>query len=321
MKNKATKSYTICKGMRFGVLLLLLVLCSTLMLFSCGSASINNGGSYAPGAPELDGDYVSKDEHDDYIDNGYTSDSATGDVISGDRKIIKTVRETVQTTEYAGFINALRAKVNELGGYISDATYNDDAYQGRNRYASLTIRIPADKLELFTGATRELATVIYHNETANDITGAYLDVDSRISVLEAEEKSLLAMLEKVESLSDALTVKKQLSSIQGDLASLRAQKNSYDSRIAYSTIYMTVNEVKEIAPPAEQGFGEELGGRFLGSLGAVGDFFRGVGLWLLGDSPIIILFLAIGVVLFLLVRFIIKRLGAASKKKVDGEDK
>jgi len=288
---------------------LTLSIIAMLIFSSCGAASSDKEGAFAPQMPEAGGDYVYKDDLEqsgDYIDDGFTYGGAD-DALTTDRKIIKTVRQTVQTTDYSGFVDAMRGRIAELGGYISDATYNDSAYGGGARYASLTIRIPAERLDSFTATAREIGTVVYHNESANDITASYIDIDSRISVLAAEEKSLLAMLEKTETLEDTLTVKKQLSNVQGELASLRAQKNSYDSRIAFSTVFMTVNEVKTIEPPAEQGFGEELGARFHSSLEAIGGFFRGLGIWLLGDSPIIIILLAVGVGIFLLVRYIMRR--------------
>lgn len=232
----------------------------------------------------------------------------TDDVLSGDRKIIKTVYETVETKDYNGFVERLRTAVEETGGYFASSSYSGDGYDNiGNRYASFEIRIPADGLNDFTDTLGGMGSVSYYREESSDVTAAYVDVESRIAVLAAEESALLEILSKSESVSDMLEIRTRLSAVQADLASLKAQKNTYDTLVTYSTVNLTLHEVEREKAVANDTFFGEVGEQFVDSLYGIGSFFRGAGVFFLGNSPVLILVAAIGVGIFFLVRFVVLR--------------
>lgn len=270
--------------------LLVLVLALVLLLGSCDA---ENGGYMSDPAPAPD------------YGNGGTTSADT--VISDTRKIIKTVDESVETEHYDDLIAGLKAAVDETGGYFANSRYTGNGTEDiGTRTAHFEIRIPAERLADFTGKLGTLGTVTEYYETANDVTMSYLDIESRITVLEAEETALTAMLTEAKSTSEMLAIRDSLSRVQGDLASLRAQKANYDTLIAYSTVHLLVEEVAAEHPADESFFGE-VGSIFGASLSAVGAFFRGIGIIILGGAPLWILFLAIALGIFFLIRFFIRR--------------
>lgn len=286
------------KKMRISLLLMAILLTLALVFTSCNAAD-QNAEDYAPGAPD---DYYEGDK--EMAGGG----SVSGDVLSADRKIIKTVNETVETKEYDSFIERLKTVVAEKGGYFASSRYsgNGTAVNG-NRNASFEIRIPADKLSEFTEALGGMGSVTYFLEEANDVTAAYVDVTSRIAVLEAEEIALLDILSKSATVADMLEIRTRLAQVQGDLASLRAQKNTYDSLVAYSTVNLNLREVEREKTVTDDTFFGEVGEQFSDSLYGVGQFFRGVGVFFLGNSPVLLLLAAIGVGVFFLVRYLVRR--------------
>lgn len=278
--------------------LLVLVLALVLLLGSCG---MENGGYTSDSAPAPD-----------YGNGGATS---TDTVISDTRKIIKTVNESVETEHYDDLITGLKAAVDETGGYFANSRYTGGGTEDiGTRTAHFEIRIPAERLADFTGKLGTLGTVTEYYETANDVTMSYLDIESRISVLEAEETALTAMLADAKTTSEMLAIRESLSRVQSDLASLRAQKMSYDTLVAYSTVHLSVEEVAAEHPADESFFGE-VGTIFGASLSAVGAFFRGIGIIILGGAPLWILFLGIALGTFFLIRFFIRRTSGKTEKK------
>ena len=279
------------KRTKLSLLLVTLLLLLSVIFTSCGA------DMEAPG--NMGGDAVEKDDVGGL--------PPTDDVLSAERKIIKTVYETVETKEYDAFIEKLKTAVADAGGYFSTSRYAGDGYEERgNRNAYFEIRIPADGLAAFTEAVGKMGSVSHYSESVDDVTAAYVDVESRIAVLEAEEAALLEILSKSEKVSDMLEIRKQLSEVQADLASLRAQKKTYDSLVAYSTVNLTLNEVdREVK--ANDTFFSEVGEQFVDSLYGIGSFFRGLGIFFLGNSPVLILLAAIGVGIFFLVRTFVRR--------------
>lgn len=239
-------------------------------------------------------------------------DSADGEKET-ERKIIKTVEETIQTAKYDECIAGIKDAVKKAGGYISSSSYSGETYYDRDhdRYAYFVLRVPAGKLDDFTSALGSLGVVADYEEREEDVTLAYVDVESRIAVLEAEEAALTEMLAKATDTDQLLSIRKQLNQTQQELASLKAQKRSYDNLVSYSTIRLNVREV-ERERTQKTGFFAEIGEKFTNSLSDIGSAFRAIAVWLFGNILHLILWGGIitGIVFF--VRFLVRR---KNKKK------
>lgn len=294
--------------------ILTVLILTLLTLVFAVSCSKGGEADYNGGATTDDGGYTgSGSSNSGYGDKGESDSSA----LIEDRKIIKNVNETVQTDKYDEFITSLYEAISAAGGYVSDKNERGQSYYNNEalRYASFTVRIPAEALSDFTARVDSLAVVTYYSESQLDVTTAYIDTESRIAVLEAEETALLDMLTHATSVDTALSIRTRLVAVQSDLASLKRQLASYDDKVAYSTVYLNVNEVHR-AVEKNQTFFEEVGGNFKDSLYEIGEGLRAFAVWILGDFLYILLFLAVATAVFFLLRFIFKKFRA--KNKSDG---
>ena len=296
---------------------LIIALTLLLVMLSVVSCSSVSGGFADSGMGGAD-----KNENS-MVGSGGVSGST--EVLDPNRKIIKTVRESVETEKYDDFIKNIRESVAGLGGYISSANQSGDSYYGEENYRNsyFTIRIPAEKLDEFTSKIASAAVVTSYSEGMNDVTGAYVDIESRIAVLRAEETALLQMLTEASNVSTTLEIRKRLLEVQSDLASFEAQKNTYDSLIAYSTVYLNVYEVRR-AEAVNPGFFEEVGGVFNDSLYEIGVGLRDFAVWFLGNIIYIVIFAGAvtgGVLLYINIRKKTRSKKGTEKKNNDSEEK
>ena len=250
----------------------------------------------------------------DKMENGYGGyspefDGKENTVIEGEnRKIIKNVNESVQTDKFDEFLDSLYTAISDAEGYVSSSNYSGDSYYDSStlRTANITIRIPAEKLSEFTSRVENMAVVTSYNEYINDVTNQYIDVTSRIAVLEAEETALLEILKSATTTAEMLDIRTRLVSVQSDLASFRAQRDSIDDKVEYSTVSLHVREVRR-AVAQNVGFFDEVGGRFLDSVYDIGEGLRAFAVWLLGDILYILLVVGIIIGIFFLARFLLRR--------------
>jgi hypothetical protein len=128
-------------------------------------------------------------------------------------------------------------------------------------------------------------------------------------VLEAKEVSLLEMLSKAETIADLLAIGSRLTEVQSELASLKAQKESLDSRIAYSTVTLTVNEVKQIETKEDPTFGEAVKEEFNESIEGFGNSAKALGVLVFGN----IIYVSIGLALFI-AAVVLRRKALNSRK-------
>ena len=241
------------KGKKF-LVLLLAVLMTAAALAGCAAKSYTDGASAeAPMAP---------------ADDIYTNSSIALPVT--DRKLIRRVSMDLQTRELEALLDSIDAKVTALGGYVETSKINMGSSSNDVRRATLTVRIPAEKLDEFTSHVASVSNVTATSESAEDITLSYVATESRQKALQAEETRLLALIDKAANLTELLQLEKRLTEIRTELEQVTSQLKVYDNLVDYGTVQLDINEVKEYTPAEEPGFWERLGTGFMNSLRGVG---------------------------------------------------
>ncbi|MBQ8188485.1 MAG: DUF4349 domain-containing protein [Lachnospiraceae bacterium] len=188
------------------------------------------------------------------------------------RKLIKNVNLEVETENF----DELYAKVNEkteaLGGYVENSyIYNGSSYYSNDtRDANLTIRIPAENLNVFLSEVSEASNVISRNDSVTDVTLQYVDLESKKEALIIEQDRLLELLEEAETIEDIIALEGRLSEVRYELESMESQLRTLDNQVSYSTVYLYIQEVAKLTPVKEQSLGEKIVTGFTESLYGVG---------------------------------------------------
>ena len=246
--------------------------------------------------------------------SGVTSENGLESQVENGRKLIRTIYLSLQTTEFDSVLSDLSAKTTELGGYIENSSISGNSYYYQStRYASYTIRIPSDQLDQFVGIVGELGNVTQKNESVEDVTLQYVDVESRKKTLETEQERLLELLSQAENMEDLLAIESKLSDVRYELENYGSQLRMLDNQIDYSTVNVDVDEVERVSDTGEKSFFGEIKDRFGNSLYTVGRDIRGFIIVVLGSLPILIVWAVIIVIVVLAVKKI--RKGRKQKKE------
>lgn len=224
------------------------------------------------------------------------------------RKIIRDANLSVQTLEFDAFLADVNARILALGGYVSASyTNNNTYYSDYMRSASITARIPAEQLDAFLTGIGTLGNVTDQNIYTRDVTTRYVDTEAHLKALRTEQDSLMGLLERAETVEDLITVQGRLSEVRYEIESYESILRTYDDQIAFSTVEMSVSEVRRKTATAEETFGEEIRRRFAESLEDVGEGFREFGVWFIGNLPQLLTWaIVLGVIVLLIVRFVKK---------------
>lgn len=232
---------------------------------------------------------------------GATADEAASDEVSDadtvEQKLVYTSRLTVDTTDFDAYVEAVRQKVSELGGYIEQSEINGDAENG-GRSLYMTIRVPADKRNELTDTAKSNAKVRSQSESVEDVTLEYVDVQSHIEALQTEQQTLLGLLEKADSIDTTLAIQNQLTEVRYQLESYSSRLKVMQNQVDYSTLELSAYEVNWVTATEKDTFWTRLKDRFVGSLTALGNGCENVVLFVLGGLPIL---LAVGVAVVIVV--------------------
>ncbi len=299
--------------------LLLCVLLLAGILAGCGSSSgstaSNRSSVYAAGdtaavETALSGSTV-------LTDSGSTDTTA----VPEGRKWIITMYITAETEDMDAMSAALTETIDQLEGYVeSQTTYNGSAYSTRRyRYSDLTVRIPADDVDLFTQEVEGLSNVISKEKDLEDVTLSYVATESRMTALETEETRLLELLAQAENMSDLLEIEERLTDVRYELESVTSQLRLYDNQIDYATIYLTIEEVQEYTAVEEQTLWERIRDGFTGSLKGLGESVQDLLVLFIAALPYLVVYGGIALVIVLLLLRACKRARAKKAAKKAAE--
>lgn len=271
---------------------LLMVFALLVSLTACGASTspMENGAAYDK--VEMEGSYSLSESPDTSLE------------LPADRKLIRTVRISAETDDLNTVMTQLEEKLSQVGGYLQQKEiYQGSAYRGTlRRNANLIIRVPAKDLNAFLEHLSGTTHVVSSNESVDDVTLQYIDVDSHLKALKIEEERLLAMMEKAENLSDLLAIEDRLTQVQQRIQSVGSQLKALDSQIEYATVHLSVSEVVEYTPVEEKSPWQEIGEGFVDSISDIGEGFVDLFVFLVANSPYLVLLGGVAVVVILIVR-------------------
>lgn len=257
-------------------------------------------------------------------DGGLTGDTDST-VLPEGRKWIITVNMSAETEDLDALMEALNGKISGLGGYVEDQdSYNGSMYSSRRyRSASLTVRIPAQRVDEFTEEMSGIANVVSTNLSREDITLSYVATESRVKALQTEEARLLELMEQAETMADLLEIESRLTDVRYELENRASQLRLYDNQVDYATIYLSIDEVQEYTPVEEPTVWERISGGFVSSIKGVGNGLLDLLVWVLAKSPYLVILggVTVGVVVLIKKRKARKAAKKAAKQNPTEESK
>lgn len=294
---------------------IVILLCAFLFLFlyvACGAA---------PASREPEADYAPAVTTPAVSNKDLTSSSeSTQTSTPTNQKLIRTVYMDAETDDLDILLSNVENRVAALGGYIEHRqVYNGSQSEYRRiRNASLTIRIPAPQLDAFVSHVTENANIISTNESAEDVTLTYVEVEGRVTALQTQQARLLELLAQAETMEDLLTIERELTDVRTELEQMQSKLRLYDNLVDYGTVHLSVQEVKEYTQVQEEEptFWERISEGFNESMENVGESALNALILFITSIPYFLPLIIVTAITLIILRFTVWR-----KKKPKDTDK
>ena len=302
------------------------ILAAALCLSGCGGSSSSNGAYYkeqaagssyeesyaredammaaeAESADAAAGDYAG-----DYTADGGENDSALR--AQDGQKIVYTGNLRIQTLEYDKSAASIRQKIKEAGGFSESESERDNNYywysynggNGSTRYLDITARIPSEKFESFINSLSGDGKIMSRSVNAENISQVYANKETYKKSLEIEQERLLEMMDKAQTIEEMITVESRLSEVERQLNVYKTDLAQMDKDVEYSTIYISLEEVKRYSEETHTlTFAEELKYAFDDAISSFRNFCEDVVLFVVRNFPFLIIFV---IILVLIIRAI-----------------
>ena len=157
-------------------------------------------------------------------------------VFNSERQVISQASLTVEVEDVGTAITELRAFVESVGGFIEHVSTTDGPQPGRG---SATIRVPAEQFNHTIDRIEAFGEVLGQSLGQTDVTGDAIDLAAQLRSERSAEASLLKLLDRAVSVSDVLTVERELGRVRANVERLQGQLDFIERSVALTTITVT----------------------------------------------------------------------------------
>ena len=230
------------------------------------------------------------------IENGNTTDP---------RKLIKNVYISAETKNFDEAITNLEEEVVKYNGIIDSRSQNNGGkYNNFARSNHFTIRIPAESLDEFLNTVKGEINITSMSDDVVDVTDNYQYTLRRQQTLINELEKLNELLKKATNVSDVVTIEEKIGEINLELQSIENSLKNLDKRINYSTVNISLMEVKELTDMTKVPTKETLIEGFMSNLRLTGDFLIRAGIYIVTHAVSILLTIFAIIILVLILKLI-----------------
>lgn len=167
--------------------------------------------------------------------------------------LVYTCSMSIDVLEFDSAIDSIKQYVNTYGGFIDNENYNDGGSSSRwydesaekwQKY-SATVRVPSKNYDVFCNDTSKLGSLRSKTASVDNLSREYYDLSTTLDIYEAKKERYIALLATISEDEYAIAVENELTDIQIEIAKIKSRMNDIRTDVAYSYVYLTVNEVKE----------------------------------------------------------------------------
>lgn len=243
--------------------------------------------------------------------SGVTQTTASDPALPMDRKLIRNIDLRVETTSFDDLLASIQTKVGQLEGYTeqSDISGNSITQMGRpsKKYASMVLRIPADKLNTFISYVETDGNVTYRSENVSDVTLQYSDMESRLKTLRMEQDRLWELLAKADTTESIVLLEERLTEVLSEIEEIGSRLRHMDNSVTYSTVYLEITEVDLESPTEPETPWQQVKRGFARNVSDLGDALTAFFIGLLSNSPTYLFLLLLLFAAYRLIRLFLRR--------------
>lgn len=236
-----------------------------------------------------------------YDDYDYAEEEMTANGAVREEKIIRNASFTVKTTDYDADLQRLQDLTASMGGRVEYLSASGDASSGQTRSASLTLRIPAARLDDFLNGAQGIGNVTAMTQEMQDVSDSYYDIKTRLETQQEKMKRLQSMIASAEDVSDLIEIESAIADTQYYIDRYTGQLKSYDGKVEYSTVNVSVREVR-VTEMKEVTLGQRILDGLQDSLENFRYFLEDMVIFLVSALPWLIVLAVVVVVIRLIVK-------------------
>ena len=255
-----------------------------------GADDVIDGDEPSPEDDAMLGDTAEVDAAD--------STASPAGVYSGapaDRDLIRTAQIDLRVESYESARLSIVNVARENGGYVSDADEQLHRSPAGNWTSGvIVVRVPTSNFDATVESMNESGIVTSATIESEDVTDQLVDIDARLTTLEAQRDRLRDLYDQANETDELLRIEERITEVQTEIERLQATQRSLEDRVSYATVTVELTEPApdEPADPAAEKAWYDVGPltAFMSSVDGVGVVLRALAVGGAYAAPFVLTF-------------------------------
>lgn len=164
-----------------------------------------------------------------------------------EQKLIKRANLVIEKSNIDEVDQLLLNLVERQQGYISNS--RNWLNSNKQKHFWFEIRVPVANFNLLVEelSSKEYGQVISRSITTQDVTEEYMDLETRLKNLLAQEERYRSLLDIANEVEEILKIENELNRIRTEVEILQGRKNYLDNQISFSTITVEFRQPEPIS--------------------------------------------------------------------------
>ncbi|MDR0474140.1 MAG: DUF4349 domain-containing protein [Treponema sp.] len=225
------------------------------------------------------------------------------------RKLITNSNLQIRIENMDGGVNKLAEIMGRYGTYASSI----NIWENSREY---TLRVPAAKYKNFLDEIMLIGNIIRFNETTEDVTLGYYDLESRLNTKRGLIITFQNYLGRANNIEEILSVEKRIAELQAEIDDIGRQFRLLNDLIDYSTIRLELLGPISVSNYGRETILERIKGLMIGFRGYVSTIVVALLAIVVYGIPAIIILLLLYLLLFGKIGILKKSFKFVSGKKI-----
>ena len=158
------------------------------------------------------------------------------------RKVISVASVSIEVEVVESAVKEVQVIAESLGGFVEQLSSSGEPERQR---ANMTIRVPQGQFFTALERIQAIGKVQERRVGSEDVSEQFIDLEARLKSALREEQSLLSLLEKTETVSEILTIERELARVRSEIERFQGRLNFLERRVELATISVNLSPPKE----------------------------------------------------------------------------
>ena len=227
---------------------------SMMVLVSCASSTSSSGASQTIAQRPMTSNAAMDQKQGLTSANQAKTESSHSPQANANQYLVKTLKVSMQVKDTRKVASALQSWIASADTR-SISVGTDYEQNGNNAYTiDLTLSVQSSLYPSIYNYLRDYSSqnggrMVSFAETVQDVSGDYVDTQSRLTTLQAEKSRLVDLMSHAQAMGNIVTIEQKLTDVEGQIETYEGRLKNLTNQVSFYNVQIHLDPIDVATPP------------------------------------------------------------------------